>query len=455
MAMRKNPDLTHGPLWGKILLFALPVAATGILQQLFNAADVAILGRFVGKEAMAAVGSCSPVFGLLVGAFQGIAMGGNVVIANLTGRGDMKRIGGAVDTAVVLALICGVSVFALGELAAAPFLRLISVPEEIIASSLIYLRIYLIGMPVILLYNFEAAIYRSQGDGTTPLIILACSGFLKVGLSLFFVLGMGWGVVSVAISTVVANCFSATVLFILLHRTKLPIRMEWTRPALDGASARRILQIGIPAGIQSAMFSIANLTIQSAINSLGPDVIAGNAAAVNIEIFLFFLVNSFSQSATTFISQNYGAGDLSRCRRTARICLVQNAFFTVVVSLTLFHFGEYLLAIFNSDPVIIEYGMERMAVCLLFQPLNMFHDQLAGFMRGYGNSLVPAILTIFGVVGVRIFWIKFIFPAVGTLGYALRCFPISWIITGTAMAIAYFITLKRVYRREEAKKAAS
>lgn len=315
--------MIHGSIWNKIPRFALPVAATAILEQLFNASDVAVVGNFTGEAktvSVAAVGANSPIISLIVNLFIGIALGTNVVIANAIGRNDRDTVRKTLHTSVLVAIFGGIFVAFLGEAAAAPILGMLNVPEDVFPLALLYLRIYLIGMPVILLYNFEAAIFRSVGDTKTA---LAFSGVLNVLLNLFFVAVLHMTVNGVAIATVISNAISSVLLFIKLRRTNGIIHLEAKELKIDSASLKNILRIGLPAGIQSAVFAVSNIVIQSAINSLGTVVMAASSAAYNIEITTYDILNSFSQACTTFVGQNVGAGEMKRCRRTLFLCLAE------------------------------------------------------------------------------------------------------------------------------------
>ena len=312
--------MLHGPIWNKLPRFALPVAATAILEQLFNASDVAIVGNFTAASertaAVAAVGANSAIIGLVVNLFIGIALGANVVIANAIGAGRPQEVQKAVHTSVLVSVLGGVLVALVGQLVAAPLLSLLNVPADVLPLALLYLRIYLAGMPVILLYNFQAAIFRSVGETKIPLMALATSGVLNVLLNLFFVAVLHRSVDGVAIATVISNAVSALLLFRRLCRTDREIRLDPRQLRIDGAVLRRILRIGLPAGVQSAVFALSNIVVQAAINSLGTVVMAASSAAFNIEIITYDILNSFSQACTTFVGQNYGGRQIDRCKRT-------------------------------------------------------------------------------------------------------------------------------------------
>ncbi len=435
-------DMLHGSIWNKIPRFALPIAATGILEQLFNASDIAVVGNFTGAQrtaAVAAVGANSPVIGLIVNLFIGIALGANVVIANAIGRGDKATIRRAVHTSIVTALVGGALVAVLGEVIAAGLLSLLNVPADVYPLAEQYLRIYLIGMPVILLYNFEAAIFRSIGDTRSPLIALALSGVLNVLLNLFFVIVLHMTVNGVAIATVLSNAVSSAILFRKLLRSDTSIRVERRELRIDWAVLRRILQIGLPAGIQSAVFAVSNIVIQSAINSLGKIVMAASSAAFNLEIIAYDVLNAFSQACTTFVGQNYGAGQLKRCRKTLALCLIEDALASGTAILLVLFSGKFLLSLFNNDPQVIDIGYTRLMLIFTAYIFTMLYEVMSGYLRGFGISLVPAILTTVGVCGVRIAWIYTVFPTSRTFSTIMTAYPVSLSATAVLMLIALLI----------------
>lgn len=303
MRFKRETDLLHGSISDKMIRFVFPLAATGILQQLFNAADVAIMGRYVSSDAMAAVGGNSALITLLVGIFLGLSLGTNVVISNFTGQKNREGVGAAVETSIIIALVSGLFLIVIGELTAPVMLEWMGVPDRVFDMALRYLRIYMLGMPVILLYNFEASIFRSIGNTGTPLIVLTISGVTNVFLNLFFVLGCGMNVEGVATATVIANLLSAIVLFIELMREKSDIKINSIKLKFDTDIMKRILAIGVPAGIQGSLFAFSNIIIQAAINSLGADAMAGSAAGYNVEILIYFIINAYGQAGTTFIGQ--------------------------------------------------------------------------------------------------------------------------------------------------------
>ena len=429
-------DMMNGPIWNKLPQFALPVAATAILEQLFNASDLAIVGNFTGAAktaSVAAVGANSPIIGLIVNLFIGIALGSNVVIAHAIGMQEEETVHKAVHTSVLVSVLGGILVALLGECLAAPLLGLLNVPNEVFPLALLYLRIYLAGMPVILLYNFEAAIFRSVGETRTPLVALAVSGVLNVLLNLFFVAVLHMTVNGVAIATVIANAVSSVLLFYKLCHAQHMIRLDPRKLRIDAAILKRILRIGLPAGIQSSVFAVSNIVIQSAINSLGTVVMAASSAAFNIEIITYDILNSFAQACTTFVGQNYGAGKLDRCKKTLALCLIEGAaVLAAAISLILF-FGRPLLSIFNSDPEVVSVGYIRLMMVMLSHSFSLLYEIMAGYLRGFGISLTPAILTMFGVCGIRIAWIQLVFPRSRAFQTIMAAYPVS--LSATALLI--------------------
>jgi len=327
--MRDEKAMTEGPLWPNIFRFSLPLAATGILQQLFNAADTMVVGRFVGKEAMAAVGSNAPLINILVTLFVGISLGTKVVMAQYYGSGETGKAQDTVHTSVLVGVIGGFAVALIGELAARPVLGVLSVPDDVIGMSETYLRIYLLGLPVILLYNFEAAIARSRGDTKTPLICLAVSGVVNVGLNLFFVCIVGMAASGVALATVIANVLSSAMMFIFLRKGPEATRIYISKLRIHKAVLKKILYIGVPSGVQGMVFSLSNIIVQSGINSLGSTIMAASSAAFNIEAMAYFVINSFGQACMTYTGQNYGAGKSDRCRKVLKTCFLEDIMMTV------------------------------------------------------------------------------------------------------------------------------
>ena len=421
-------DMLHGPIWNKLPLFALPVAATAILEQLFNASDIAVVGNFTGEAktaAVAAVGANSPIIGLIVNLFIGVSLGANVVIAHAIGQRDKSAVHKAVHTTVLISLIIGVAVAILGEAIAAPLLGMLSVPDDVFPLALEYLRIYLLGMPVILLYNFEAAIFRS----VVAVLHMTVNG--------------------VAIATVLSNAVSAALLYRKLRQTTREIHLEPKQLRIDAPTLKRILRIGLPAGIQSAVFSLSNIVIQAAINSLGTVVMAASSAAFNIEVFTYDILNAFSQACTTFVGQNYGAGEIKRCRRTLALSMIEGAIALAGGIVLILTFGKPLLSIFNSDPQVIATGYIRLMIIMISHSLSLLYEVMSGYLRGFGISLPPALLTMAGVCGVRIAWIQFVFPHSQTFQTIMTVYPVSLAVTALLIfgALVYYRPSRRAAQK--------
>lgn len=439
---KQKLDMLNGSIWNKLPVFALPIAATGILEQLFNASDIAIVGNFAQTDktaAVAAVGANSPIIGLILNLFIGIALGANVVIANAVGRDDRQTVQKAVHTSMVVSVIGGVLVAIIGELIAEPLLTVLNVPDDVLELALLYLRIYFLGMPVILLYNFEAAIFRSIGETKMPLIALTLSGILNVLLNLFFVIVLKMSVNGVATATVLANVVSAGILYIKLVKSDKYIKVEFKKLRIDGKVFAKIMQIGLPAGIQSAVFAVANIVIQGAINSLGTVVIAASSAAFNIEIIAYNVMNSFSQACTTFVGQNFGANKIDRCKKTLFLCLIEDAIASGTAILIVLITGKFLLSIFNNNPEVIEIGYTRLVIIFIAYIFSMLYEVMSGYLRGFGFSLVPAILTTVGVCVLRIIWINTVFPANRTFVTIMTAYPVSLATTAVLIFIALII----------------
>lgn len=439
---KQKLDMLNDSIWNKLPVFALPIAATGILEQLFNASDIAIVGNFAQTDktaAVAAVGANSPIIGLILNLFIGIALGANVVIANAIGRDDRQTVQKAVHTSMVVSVIGGVLVAIIGEIIAEPLLAVLNVPDDVLELALLYLRIYFLGMPVILLYNFEAAIFRSIGETKMPLIALTLSGILNVLLNLFFVIVLKMSVNGVATATVLANIVSAGILYIKLVKSDKYIKVEFKKLRIDGKVFAKIMQIGLPAGIQSAVFAVANIVIQGAINSLGTVVIAASSAAFNIEIIAYNVMNSFSQACTTFVGQNFGANKIDRCKKTLFLCLIEDAIASGTAILIVLITGKFLLSIFNNNPEVIEIGYTRLVIIFIAYIFSMLYEVMSGYLRGFGFSLVPAILTTVGVCVLRIIWINTVFPANRTFVTIMTAYPVSLATTALLIFIALII----------------
>ena len=445
--MANEIDMLHGSLMKRILLFALPLAATGTVQQLFNAADGMILGHFAGSDALAAVGSTSPIINLSINLFIGLSIGANVVIANYIGQGRSDRISDAVHTTVMLSLFAGVIIALVGIIFCRPMLHAMDSPENVIDLSTIYLRIFFAGMPFMMIYIYASAILRSKGDTKRPLLILLGSGVVKVAISLFFVIVLGMSVKGVAIATIIANLLNSAALVYLLRHEKGPFRLEPRKIRLKKEQLVRILKIGVPAGVQSMVFSFSNVIIQSGINSFGSDVVAGSAAGVNFEFFCYFVLNAFGQAAVTFTSQNYGARNPERCKEVFRDCMILGAAAMLICNLGFYLGRDFFILAFTTDAAIIPWAMVRFRRALIFQWVASSYEISGQCMRGMEHSLLPALVSVLGTCVLRIIWIYTIFQSFRSFEMLLNVYPISWAITGVAMLIAYAIISKKEFKK--------
>ena len=439
---RSNIEMTTGNLWINILKFALPLALTGILQQLFNAADTAIVGNFtgdMGSMAQAAVGANTSLVSITVNLFIGFALGANVVIANSIGRKDDKSVSKAVHTSIVFAVLAGIVMAIIAQFVAGSVFRLMDVPEDVIPLATVYFRIYMGGLPVIILYNFEAAIFRGIGNTKTPLAALAISGVLNVLLNLFFVCVLHMTVEGVAIATIASNAVSSVILFIRLTKQDGVVKVDPKKLSIDVQILKKIMRIGIPAGLQSTVFGVANIIIQSAINSLGTIVMAASAAAFNIELFAYSVLNSFSQACTTFVGQNFGAGKIDRCKKSLLLCFAEGIIAMAISIVVILAFGRDILYLFNKDPEIIETGYIRLMVIFSAYTFTLSYELMSGYLRGFGISLVPSILTMIGICGTRITWIATVFKSHKSLGYIMAAYPVSLSTTALLILIALLI----------------
>ncbi len=440
----RDIDMLHGSLWDKIILFAIPLALTGVMQQLLNAADVVTLGKFVGKHAMAAVGNNTSMVGLIVSLLMGLSLGANVVIAQNIGAKRLDRAHSAVSTAFVLSIAAGIFFCIIGELLVAPIFYFLEVPNVVVDMAETYLRIFLLGLPAMSLYNFQAAVFRSKGDTRTPLIALAAASGVNILLNLIFVLQFDWGIGGVAAATVIANIFSAIILFYELLKADGVIKLDLNAMHVDKEELFEIVRIGLPAGIQGMVFSLSNLLIQAAINSLGADAMAASAAAFTVEINVFCFMNAFGQAATTFVGQNYGAGNLQRCKRVTWVSMGLSAIFMQTLCFIILFFVEEILALFNSDPEVIRLGVIRLWYIVAPELVNVLLEGLSGALRGYGISLTPAVITLICVCGVRVTWVFTAFAKIPTYATLMAVYPISWLITTIVLIVAYCYHMKRL-----------
>lgn len=445
-AHTKHVDMLHGNLLKKILLFALPLSLSSILQQVFNSADVAVVGHFVGPQAMAAVGSNSPIINLLINLFVGISVGANVVIARHIGQNESDKARQTVKTSLFVSLISGVFLSVVGALLAHPMLKAIDTPPDVIELAASYLRIYFLGMPAFMFFNFGAAVLRSVGDTRRPLISLLLCSILNAVLNVIFVAGFGLGVEGVAVATVIANCVCAGMVAHWLAHEDEPIRWTYKDLAIDRNELIPMLKVGVPAGLQGMVFSLSNLFIQAAINSHGSAAVAGSSAALIYECIAWLAVSGFTQAAVTFTSQNYGARQYDRCKKILKLCLICS--FVGCAFLTLVFVGgrDMFIALFTNDPNVAHYAELRMLWVLMIIPIAVFYEIPGGALRGMGYSMTPTVITILGTCVFRLAWIFNICPKYTSFEALMVVYPISWIITGIATVIAYNITSRKAFQ---------
>ena len=438
-------DMCNGPLVGKILLFAFPLMLSSVLQLLFNAADIVVVGRFTGAEALAAVGATSALINLLVNVFMGLSIGTNVLTAQGYGARNEKGVQDTVHTSIMLSLVCGVLLIFIGVFLAAPLLELMGTPDNVLGHAALYMRIYFIGMPALLVYNFGAAILRAVGDTRRPLYYLLFSGIINVILNLIFVIIFKMGVAGVATATVVSETISAGLVLRCLMKSEGMFQLHMGKLRIKKQKALQIVRIGLPAGLQGAIFSISNVLIQSSINSFGSVAMAGNTAAGNLEGFVYTSMNAVYQTNLSFTSQNMGAGNWKRMKKILGICVVFVSVVGLVMGRGFVFFGHQLLGIYSSDPEVIQYGINRMQVICGTYLLCGIMDVLVGSMRGMGYSFVPMIVSLVGACGLRILWIFTVFQWHRSLFVLYLSYPITWILTALAHTVCWY---KIIHKRE-------
>lgn len=441
MNATRQMDMLHGPLLGKLIRFALPIAMSSMLQQLFNAVDTSVVGRFADANALAAVGTNGEIVALLVTVSSGLAVGANVWIAHCIGEGHPEKITPILHTALGLAGVLGLGGALAGQVIAAPLLRLLNTPDEVFALAVLYLRIYFAGYPFLLVYDFGSAILRAKGDSRRPFAALAVSGILNVFLNLFFVLVCGLGVAGVAIATGLSTAFSAGLVLFWLGREQGAFHFSAAALRLEGAALQRILRVGAPSAVQGAVFCFANLFVQADVNRFGAAAIAGSTIAMNFEYFGYFFITAFGQAATTFTSQNSAAGRLDRCRKVLWLGMGCAAGFCALITVPLTVWHAAASAVFSTDPAVIAAAGVRILHILAFEPVCACYEVPSGVLRGAGHSTLPAALTILGTCLLRIVWSFTVFERFGTLESLYIVFPVSWCVT-TALVWAGYAAVR-------------
>lgn len=444
--MQKEIDMLNAPFLKKLLLFAIPIMLTGVLQILYNAADIIVVGQFAGKEALAAVGSTSSLVNLILNLFLGLAAGTGIITANLIGAGNREGQEKNVHTAMLLSVICGFLVLIIGFFASKQFLLWMGSPSDVIDLSTLYLKIYFLGAPASLVYNFGASIVRSNGDTTRPFLILGATGLINVVLNLILVIVFHMDVAGVAIATIVAQYISAVAILRILVKLPNECRLDIKKLRVDKKSLEKILQIGIPAGVQATMFSMSNVLIQSTINSFGSVVIAGNSAATNAENVVWACIIGFSQAAITFTSQNIGAKRYENVRKIYWRCMVLAVAATIGIAVVMLIFSAQMVGLFSKDPDVILVGMERMKYILSGYFIAAIMDVTAGQIRGMGHSLATMFIMSVGTCAFRFFWVYVIFPLNPVLTTVYLSYPVSWVITFIGLYISYILYNKKLLK---------
>jgi len=444
-----NIDMVNGPLFGNIIRYAIPLMLTGVLQLLFNAADLVVVGRYCGRLSIAAVGATGAIINLIINLFIGLSVGVGVTVAVSLGAQDDDRCSRAVHTAMPVAVIGGAVLTVVGVLISRTLLSWMQTPDDVIGLSALYMRIYFCGMIPSLVFNYGAAILRAAGDTKHPLYYLVTAGIINVVLNLFFVIVLKRNVDGVALATILSQCVSAFLIVRFLLRTEGAYKLVFRKMHIYGSELKQIVKIGLPAGIQSSMFSISNVIIQSSINSFGSVAMAGNSAAANIEGFTFIAMNAIHQTGMNFVGQNVGAQRLDRARRVTKDVMFDVFVTGLVLGGLSYLFSHQLLSIYiPGDASAIAYGRLRMKYLCLPYFLDGMMDVMTGVLRGLGSSLLPMIITVFNICVFRVVWIYTIWqiPRFHNLDMLYITYPISWILTLSLLLICYFITMRRKSR---------
>lgn len=436
-------DMTEGPLTTKIIKFTIPVMLSGILQLLFNTADVIVVGRFTGKTALAAVGSTGSLINLLVSLFMGLSIGTNVLVARYQGAKDDKSVSETVHTSIALGIVGGLILLIVGVVATRPLLEMMATPDDVIDQSTLYMRILFFGMPLNLILNFGAAILRAIGDTKRPLYYLTIAGVINVILNILLVTVFSLGVAGVAIATVISEGVSCVLILLCLKHETGAIRLYFNRIKINPSKCVDIMKIGLPAGLQGCIFSISNVLIQSSVNSFGSTVMAGNTAASNIEGFVYVSMNSLHQTCISFTSQNFGAGKFKRIKKVLINCLVIAAITGLVLGNSAYFFGKFLLSAYNNEAEVISYGLIRLSIISTMYFLCGLMDVMVGAMRGIGYSILPMIVSLVGACGLRIVWIYTVFVKFRTLDILFISYPVTWTITFLSHLVCYYIVTRK------------
>lgn len=440
-------DMCNGSLMDKLISFAFPLMVSGILQLMFNALDLVVVGRFSGSQALAAVGSTTALINMFINLFIGISLGANVMTARFYASGKDKEVSETVHTAVTFAVISGIVMIFVGGFLAKPALALMDTPDDIIDLSALYMRIYFVGMPFFMIYNYGAAVLRAVGDTKRPLIFLIISGAINAGLNLFMVIVLDLSVAGVAIATVISQMVSCVLVLRCLYHTDSSYQFRFSKMQIKWCCLKQIFAVGVPAGIQSVVINFSNVLLQSSVNSFGSIAMAGYTAANNLLGFLYMAVNSITQACMSFTSQNYGVGKYKRMDKVLIDCGILSLIVSLVFGSGFYLFGSYILRIYTSDTEVIKCGLEILSITTVPYFLCGIMDLFPGALRGMGYSAVPMVLSVIGTVGVRIFWIYAVFPLNRSLYVLFISYPASWGLTIVMQVICYIIVRKKVVNK--------
>ena len=438
--------MCNGTIMDKLISFSIPLMLSGILQLMFNAVDIVVVGRFSGSQALAAVGSTTALINVFTNLFIGISLGANVLAARYYAAGKTKEMSETVHTAIALALVSGVVMAVTGVVFARGALEIMGTPEDVIGKSTLYMRIYFCGMPFFMMYNYGAAILRAVGDTKRPLIFLIVSGVINAVLNLFLVIVFHLDVAGVGIATVISQLVSCILVLRCLHHTESSYQLHLAKLRIRSVYLKQIFEVGVPAGIQSTVINISNAMLQSSVNSFGSIAMAGYTASNNIFGFLYVSVNSFTQACMSFTSQNYGVKKLKRMDRVLIDCMILSVVVTLILGSSVYVFGPELLHIYSDQADVIQYGMEIFSYTTVTYFLCGLMDLFPGALRGMGYSTVPMILSIIGTVGVRIIWIYGLFPSHRSLTFLFLSYPVSWIATIIMQVICFWFVRKKIHR---------
>jgi putative MATE family efflux protein len=440
-------DMCSGPLFSKILIFALPIMAMNILQLLFNAADMVVVGRFSGNEALAAVGATGPLINLIVNLFMGLSVGTSVVVAQDRGAGQPAAVSQSVHTSIAISIIGGLIVMITGIVLCEPLLELMGTPEDIFDLSVVYMKIYFIGMPASMVYNFGAAILRAVGDSRRPMYYLIISGIVNVIFNLFFVIVLRMSVEGVAWATVISQYLSVLLIMVCLFRSDGAIRFIPRQMRIDSRKLKYIVKIGLPAGLQSLLFSISNVMVQSAVNSFGSTMVAASSAAGNVEGFVGTTMNAYYNAAITFTGQNMGAQKYDRIDTIAKVCTVLVFATWIILGGVIMLFGRSLIGMYTSDPKVIELGMLRVNIMMAAYFTCGIMNVFPGLTRGMGYSILPMLCTLGGACLMRILWLATFFTWHPTVIMLFICYPITWMLAGLGQVLSFFYARHHIHKR--------